>query len=647
MTTLAALAVELETRSDAGLLRLLTLRQDAITPPVSNFPDLASRLCSVRSINLALDTLTLPQLQLLRALDRSQSVSAPSAAFDALHALALVVPGSATTFDGGSQPWVPLATVVAALGAGPSPTSGEESEISFSAPPLEGLTIHAAVRDNASASSIESLLRTMTQLLHELRTTPVAAMRGGATTLLSLRNLAKRLTLQDEQLHFYLELAAMAGLITFHPGLRQWVATPGNWATCERSQQWLVLVRAWLSSDRLAASFPTEQNYAKEENPGETVGNASTSRPLAAGASHPGLATLRNSTLSTLTYSPETNAPLDQALATSAQVSSQAQAPNVDSLVQSLGWRHPRLAVPARQLAAGILTDMELLGLCGAGAPSRAALALTATGSTPFEGATTEGAVLAELATILPAPLEHFLLQSDLTAIAPGHLAPALALRLSALAITEGSGAAGIFRFSEASLRRATAAGWSEVSIMEFLRKYSSTAVPQSLEYLIREAATGVAAAGRTTVPSGFDTSTPLDDSPLPTKARPPRTTGGIELCAAQQQLDLLRRSAPAVKGNEFIVALAMEQLRVAIEHGSHVSLRAVNGSGDIEQLLIRPTSFAEGLLRARVAATGAVRHFSAHRIVGVDPADVDPTNTETADAGPAHVAPARREGTA
>jgi hypothetical protein len=83
----------------------------------------------------------------------------------------------------------------------------------------------------------------------------------------------------------------------------------------------------------------------------------------------------------------------------------------------------------------------------------------------------------------LPDGPDRFLLAGDLTVVAPGGLAPGVETRLAGLADREAAGS-GIWRISNASLRRALDEGRSAADVLGFLRRHSSTPLPQALEYL-------------------------------------------------------------------------------------------------------------------------------------------------------------------
>ena len=65
------------------------------------------------------------------------------------------------------------------------------------------------------------------------------------------------------------------------------------------------------------------------------------------------------------------------------------------------------------------------------------------------------------MAAHLPAPVDHVLLQADLTAVAPGPLEGSLAQFMRLVADVESRGGATVYRFSAESLRRGLDAGWS------------------------------------------------------------------------------------------------------------------------------------------------------------------------------------------
>ncbi|MEV6121904.1 helicase C-terminal domain-containing protein [Streptomyces sp. NPDC052077] len=93
------------------------------------------------------------------------------------------------------------------------------------------------------------------------------------------------------------------------------------------------------------------------------------------------------------------------------------------------------------------------------------------------------------LAPLLPEPLDHVLLQADLTAVAPGPLERPLADVLGVLADVESKGGATVYRFTPGSVRRALDSGRTAADLHAFLAAHSRTPVPQPLTYLIDDVA--------------------------------------------------------------------------------------------------------------------------------------------------------------
>jgi hypothetical protein len=133
-------------------------------------------------------------------------------------------------------------------------------------------------------------------------------------------------------------------------------------------------------------------------------------------------------------------------------------------------------------LAERALVEAAFLGVTGAGALADHGRALLAP-------ADPVSAAADALAAVLPAPVDHVLLQADLTAVAPGPLEPALARELSLMADVESRGGATVYRFTPASVRRALDAGRSGDEMLSGLTAWSRTPVPQPLEYLVADTA--------------------------------------------------------------------------------------------------------------------------------------------------------------
>ena len=98
-------------------------------------------------------------------------------------------------------------------------------------------------------------------------------------------------------------------------------------------------------------------------------------------------------------------------------------------------------------------------------------------------------AVAAAMSAHLPAPVDHVLVQADLTAVAPGPLVGSLGAFMRLAAEIESRGGATVYRFTPESVRRALDAGWTSAEVIDTVRRSSRTPVPQPLEYLVSDVA--------------------------------------------------------------------------------------------------------------------------------------------------------------
>jgi hypothetical protein len=147
------------------------------------------------------------------------------------------------------------------------------------------------------------------------------------------------------------------------------------------------------------------------------------------------------------------------------------------SLVGRLDWRRPRRPRSRDEAIGWVVAEAAALGVTGLGG-------MAAHGRALLEDDPAH-ATAAALAPALPDPVDHVLLQADLTAVAPGPLEQRLAHDLALLADVESRGGATVYRFSAGSVRRAFDSGWSVQEVHDFLTGASRTPVPQALDYLV------------------------------------------------------------------------------------------------------------------------------------------------------------------
>ena len=150
----------------------------------------------------------------------------------------------------------------------------------------------------------------------------------------------------------------------------------------------------------------------------------------------------------------------------------------VPSLVDRVSWLRPRRPPVRAEAVAWVCAEAALVGVTALGGVSAHGRALLSQDD-PLHHAP------AALAPLLPEPIDHVLLQADLTAVAPGPLEQDLARHLALVADIESRGGATTYRFTEASVRRAFDSGWSVAEVHAFLGSSSRTPVPQALSYLV------------------------------------------------------------------------------------------------------------------------------------------------------------------
>jgi hypothetical protein len=148
------------------------------------------------------------------------------------------------------------------------------------------------------------------------------------------------------------------------------------------------------------------------------------------------------------------------------------------SLVERLTWLRPRRPAARAQAVTWAVEESAVLGLSALGGMSAHGRVLL-TSEDPAQVAP------AVLEPHLPTPVDHVLLQADLTAVAPGPLEQDLARRLGTVADVESRGGATVYRFTESSVRRAFDSGWSAGEVHDFVASSSHTPVPQALDYLV------------------------------------------------------------------------------------------------------------------------------------------------------------------
>jgi len=320
-------------------------------------------------------------------------------------------------------------------------------------PPVPDVRMVDATRvDQTAGGSAYDLVRRVRALLESWAESPPPVLRAGGLGVRDLRRAATTLDVGEATAALTAELAYLTALVGPSVDIDEvWLPTPefDAWSALEPAEQWATLVTAWLGSTRVAALVGTRDDRDRVA----AAFGPDVDRPTAP--------ELRRLTLGVLADFPPGGAPA------------------ADDVLDVVRWLRPRRSGRQREdVVRWTLSEAESLGVTGAGALSAPGRALLA-----------GGGAAATMARLLPEPLDHVLIQADLTAVAPGPLLPALARDLALLAEVESTGGATVYRFSADSVRRGLDAGRTAAELHRFLASVSRTPVPQPLVYLVDDVA--------------------------------------------------------------------------------------------------------------------------------------------------------------
>ncbi|MBT2525416.1 helicase C-terminal domain-containing protein [Streptomyces sp. ISL-99] len=345
------------------------------------------------------------------------------------------------------------------------------------------------VVDSTAAGQAYTALATVEELLKDWNEGGPAVLRSGGLSVRDLKRTATALDMPEHTAAFWVELAYGAGLLASDgEASERYAATPAydEWLELPPQDQWTRLATAWLHATRTAGLV------GSQDAKGRILAALGPDLDRSAAPE------VRRRVLALLADLPEGAAPApEQVLARlrwerPLRGAGAASAPASASASASAGTPGDLRS----RIALWTLTEAELLGVTGRGALSSHGRALLAAGHGTGTGTgtgTEEAAAVARaaalLAPLIPEPLDHVLLQADLTAVAPGPLRRPLADTLDVLADVESKGGATVYRFTPASVRRALDAGRAASDLHAFLAEHSRTPVPQPLSYLIDDVA--------------------------------------------------------------------------------------------------------------------------------------------------------------
>lgn len=323
----------------------------------------------------------------------------------------------------------------------------------------------ARLVDQAAAGAAYELVHRTELLLDRWGEEPPAVLRQGGVGVRDLKAVATLLASDERTAALVVETAFTAGLLGSGPTERHdaaWLPTDrfDRWRSRTLADRWVELATAWLHGTRLVG----------------LVGGRLQGKPVNA-----------------LTPELERAWSVDTRLASLGELAHLppgtvlAPGTGVPSLVARLEWVRPRRPAARAEAVAWAVEESAVVGITALGGLSTPGRALLLGG--PDSGGGPDRAAAEAIAALLPAPVDHVLLQADLTAVAPGPLEQDLARDLATVAEVESRGGATVYRFTERSVRHAFDVGWSAAEVHELIGRASRTEVPQALAYLVDDVA--------------------------------------------------------------------------------------------------------------------------------------------------------------
>ncbi len=266
------------------------------------------------------------------------------------------------------------------------------------------------------------------------------------------------------------------------------------------------------------------------------------------------------------------------------------------------------------------------------------------------------------VAALLPPATDQFLVQADHTIMVPAPATATVEQMLRLCAAVESPGLASMYRLTEKTLQHALTSGVSETELLKFFQHHTIGAVPQSVEYLIKDAArllqqeTPTGAPGRASSsarrPSRileplliFSTSSGSGSSSSPGRTAPEDNfldyfrqllaDTCLNNALLPQEDNRLQRLGNVVKHlkstqlpgrknpdhrnprpQNYPSYTAM--LQAAVHSGTAVEIQFAGNSGEIKSQVMQPLSLAEGNVIGRNSVTHTITRIAMSRIVSV-----------------------------
>jgi hypothetical protein len=341
-------------------------------------------------------------------------------------------------------------------------------------PTIDAPARQTAAVDRGGAGQAMEVVRHTEALVDALAGEPAPVLRSGGVGVRELRRLARATGLDEPVAALLLEVGYAAGLLGESGGeTGDLVILPAagydTWRITSLAQRWGRLGRAWLLMSRMPSLI------------GQRDDRDRLLPALSTDIERVGAPAQRRAVLEVLADLPP------------------GTAPAADDVRAALAWQSPRRTGRAATAAGydAALTEAGALGLTGLGALTSYGRSLLAEvyaadqadpdadplGISPE---TPPSQAVEALDALLPAPVDHVLVQADLTVVVPGPPEPGLATELSLVADAESPS---VYRVTPDSVRRALDSGHVAADLHSLFQRRSRTPVPQALTYLVDDVA--------------------------------------------------------------------------------------------------------------------------------------------------------------
>jgi hypothetical protein len=328
-------------------------------------------------------------------------------------------------------------------------------------PQVPTVEIAAGLVEREASVAITAAVERLRALADEVDRQPIGLLKTGGVGMREIRRLAKRLSLDEQEVRLWLEIAGEIGVLSTDD---ETAAVTERYDTFRRmppAHQADLIIHGWLG----AAILPTWRPPGAKQEPALFFFAADSS-----------LQELRLIVLQ---------------LAGQVLIDVAGQARGMSStsdFVAALQWFAPALTA---ELADGVIeavwAEAQMLGLVAHGAPTSLGVAVTTTGTTTGER---ECPIRVSAGALVAPASDTGIFQADLTVTVPGTPSATLSDLLDSVADRESRGVAGTWRFSASSVRRALDGGASVPELEAALTEASQSGLlPQPLRYLLGDVA--------------------------------------------------------------------------------------------------------------------------------------------------------------